>query len=76
MKAYEEIVEFIAGNNPDSVIAFHPSEEAKKRIADLINKEKETGLSSEEKAELEHFLELEHIMRLAKARARQYIENE
>ena len=58
MKAYEEIVEFIAGNNPNNVIAFHPSDEAKERISDLINKEKESGLSPEEKTELEHFLEL------------------
>jgi len=36
----------------------------------LIHKEKTTGLSDEEASELDHFLKLEHLMRLAKACAR------
>ena len=73
-KAYEEVIEFIAaGTNPSSVIAFQPSAEAKARVADLIYREKTTGLASDEKAELGHYMQLEHIMRLAKARAYQYV---
>jgi DNA polymerase/3'-5' exonuclease PolX len=52
------------------VVAFQPSEAAKARVADLIQLEKTTGLSPEETAELDHYLQLEHLMRLAKARAR------
>jgi GTP-dependent phosphoenolpyruvate carboxykinase len=75
-KAYEEVIEFIAaGTSPRSVINFQPSEEVKERIADLIYREKTTSLSLEEKAELDHYLQLEHLMRLAKARARQYVAN-
>ena len=70
-KAYEEVVEFIAaGTNPGSVIAFHPSETAKRRVADLLLKEKTSAFSSDEKSELDHYMQLEHLMRLAKARAR------
>ena len=77
MKAYEEIVEFIAaGTDPSSVIAFHPSDEAKRRVVDLLDREKTVGLSPDEKTELKHYLELEHIMRLAKARARRYVADE
>lgn len=36
-------------------------------------REKEGGLSPEEKAELDHFMDLEHILRMAKARARQIL---
>jgi len=76
-KAYEELIEFIAaGTNPSSLIAFQPSAMAKERVADLIYREKTTGLSSDEKAELDHYLQLEHLMRLAKARARQHLANE
>ena len=32
--------------------------------------ERERGLPPEEKAELDHFVELEHILRMAKAKAR------
>ena len=76
-KAYEEVAEFIAsGTNPGSVIAFQPSAEVKERVADLISREKTTGISPDEKAELDHYAQLEHIMRLAKARARQHITDE
>lgn len=76
-QAYEEIIDFIsAGTTPDGVVAFRPSENAKERVADLIHREKTSGLTSEETAELDHYLQLEHIMRLAKGRARQYLGNE
>jgi len=73
-RAYEEIVDFIAGGtSPGSVAAFAPSEAARESIADLLERQKTGTLSSEEKAELAHYLEVEHIMRLAKARARQHL---
>ena len=76
VKAYEEIIDFIAaGTSPKSVVTFQPSNTMKKRVADLINQEKTIGLSSDEKSELEHYLQLEHIMRLAKVRARQHLLN-
>lgn len=76
-RAYEEIVDFIAaGTSPRGVVAFHPSETAKARVADLIHREKTTDLSPDETAELDHYLQLEHVMRLAKARARAYLAHE
>jgi phage-related minor tail protein len=76
-RAYEEIIDFIAaGTTPSEVAAFRPSEEAKARVADLIHREKTTGLSPEETAELNHYLQLEHLMRLAKARARAHLVHE
>lgn len=71
MRVYEEVVNFIAaGPSSRQVAEFRASEEARHRIADLIRREKTTGLSSEESAELENAMQIEHIMRLAKARAR------
>ena len=76
-KAYEELVDFIAaGTQPDDVVAYQPSEWVKERAADLIHKEKTDGLTPGESAELDHYMQLEHIMRLAKARARQYVLHE
>ncbi|MDA8562969.1 hypothetical protein N9L06_00795 [Mariniblastus sp.] len=60
-----------AGTTPSSVANFTASSETKDRVADLIAKEKTASLDANEKAELDHFLEVEHIMRLAKAKARQ-----
>jgi hypothetical protein len=69
-KAYEEIVDFIAaGSDPQAVVRFQPSEEARQRVWDLVAREKTTGLTRDETEELNHYVELEHIMRLARARA-------
>jgi hypothetical protein len=77
VRAYEEVIDFIAsGTSPDSLIAFQPSRAAKERVAALIYREKTTGLSADEKSELEHYMQLEHLMRLAKARARKHLVNE
>jgi hypothetical protein len=73
VKAYEEVVEFIASRSPREVADFKPSEETRRRVAELLHKEKTSGVSPEEKAELDHFEELEHLMSLAKARARQML---
>ena len=73
-KAYDEIVDFIAaGSSPQSVSEFHPSDEAKARVLELMARAKSETLTAEEASELEHYLQLEHLMRLAKARARQYL---
>jgi GTP-dependent phosphoenolpyruvate carboxykinase len=74
LRAYEEVIDFIAaGTTPDNVITFHPSEETKQRVANLLQREKTTGLTSDESSELDCYMQLEHLMRLAKARARKYL---
>lgn len=77
IKAYDEVIDFIAaGSAPGDVVAFRPSEEAKERVRHLIEREKSATLSPAEKSELEHYMQLEHIMRLAKARARRHLVHE
>ena len=73
-RAYEEIIDFFAaGTTPESLINFQPSAIVKERVADLIFREKNGILSDDEKAELDHYLLLEHLLRLTKARAHQYL---
>jgi hypothetical protein len=73
--AYDEFVDFIAsGSTPQSVIDFRPSTETKEQVADLIRRQKTNSLTPDETAELNHFLQIEHLMRLAKARARQRLQ--
>ena len=68
---YLELVDFVAaGSTPEEVANYRPSAEAQERVAELVEREKASTLSEEEAAELGHFLELEHILRMAKARAR------
>jgi len=72
-KSYEEIIDFIAGGTtPAAVAAFRPSDGVQKRTAELVERLKDGRLSAEEQSELEDYLQLEHIMVMAKARARQH----
>jgi hypothetical protein len=72
-KSYDEIVDFFAaGTTPESVVAFRPSDEATQRVQELVAKSKDGTISTEEQSELEDYLQLEHILILAKARARQH----
>ena len=64
MSACERIVDFIASGPSTSAVAnFQASPELKQRAAELLRREKEEGLSAAEKAELDHALELEHLLR-------------
>jgi len=70
--AYDKFVDFLAaGSTPQGLIDFRPSESARTKVADLIHRQKTSGLGAEENAELSCYLQFEHIMRLVKARARQ-----
>ena len=72
--SYLEIIDFIAaGTTPQAIVDYRPSLEAQQRIAELIAREKEGVLSPEEQSELDHFIDLEHILRMAKGRARQIL---
>ena len=71
-KSYEEIIDFIAaGTTPEAVVAFRPSDCVQRRVAKLVERSKEASISAEDQSELEDYLQLEHIMIMAKARARQ-----
>jgi len=75
-KASEEVADFIALTNPAKVLAFRPSEETRQRVSELIEREKNEGVSDEEKRELDYYMQLEHLMRMAKIHAHKYAANE
>jgi hypothetical protein len=72
--AYFEFIDFIAaGTTPEQILAFRPSSMAQQRVEELIEREKDDHLSPDEKSELDYFFQLEHIFRVAKARAEQIL---
>jgi hypothetical protein len=74
---YYELIDFIArGTTPDSVIAFRPSALAEARVSDLIERERQGTVSAADKSELDRYMTLEHILRMAKIRAREILANE
>jgi hypothetical protein len=73
IKSYEEIIDFIAaGTTPEAVVAFRPSEIVRQRVAELVERSSDGDISAEDQSELEDYLQLEHIMIMAKARAREF----
>lgn len=74
LKAYDEVIDFIvAGSDPRRVSEFTASPETRARVADLLARAKTDELSAEEASELAHYGQLEHLMRLAKARAKVHV---
>jgi hypothetical protein len=72
LKASEEVASLIARADPAKVIAFRPSRETRERVSELIEREKNERLSAEELSELDYYMQLEHLMRMAKIYARKY----
>jgi hypothetical protein len=67
---YMELVDFVArGSSAEQVANFRPSQEAQERVAELLQRQHESRLTEEEAAELDSFVQLEHILGLAKAKA-------
>ncbi len=70
MKPFEEIVTFIADcAGQEKLSAFRPSKSAEQRIATLLAKQTEGTLRPSERNELELFVQLDHVMSLAKAKS-------
>lgn len=74
MVAYAEFIEFIAaGVTPEQIINFKPSEASQSRLDELLVRLQANTISDEERRELSHFKEMEHILRMAKARAWKHV---
>ena len=59
---------------PEQILAIRPSPEFQARMSDLLYQSKQGELSQQDEVDLDHYLMLEHLVRLAKARA--YRQNE
>jgi hypothetical protein len=70
-RAYDEIIDFIT-SSPDlkDVLNFRPPSTVIKRVEDLLYKKKTAELSNDENTELDRFMLIEHIMIMAKKRAK------
>jgi hypothetical protein len=68
--AFKEVIGFIAHEIPaEKLRAFRPSEAAQGRVRELLSRQKDETITPDEVSELDQYLVLEHIMRMAKASA-------
>ncbi|MBI5671544.1 MAG: hypothetical protein HZC41_26430 [Chloroflexi bacterium] len=71
----DEITDFlITSPTPEEIIAFKTSEAANHRLHELLDKNRNEGLSPEEREELNDFLSLGHLLTILVAKARLQLE--
>ena len=76
MNPYADFIEFIVTHiEPESIAAFKASEETHDFFYKLLSKEKAGTASAEERKSLDQFMQIEHIMRMAKIKSRLYVKN-
>ncbi len=67
----DEITDFLVSSpSSEQIIAFQASEGLNQRLHELLDKNREEGLSLDERVELNRFLEMGHLLTLLKAKAR------
>ena len=69
--AYDQVAELLSTVAPEKLMKLKASDTMQQRLETLLGKSKEGQLTEEEKDELDHFLVLERLVRLAKIRAQQ-----
>lgn len=72
--ALDDFADFLAKLAPRKLLEYKASPKAQERLNFLLAKNKETTLSSTEQDEIAHFMLIEHLVRLAKARALQKLD--
>ncbi len=70
-RAFDEMLDFLAsGPKPERILAFKISPQAQARLEELLDKNREEGLTDIETAEIDTYSQINHILLLLKARAR------
>ncbi len=69
--AYLELIDFIVSRaTPEALLEFRPSPENQRRVCELVQGQENGTLSRDEASELDDFVQIEHLMIMAKAQAR------
>lgn len=67
--AFEGFLELLANNaDPAQILGFRLQEENQRRLDELLVKNRANTLTDKERSELESFEQLEHVVRLLKAK--------
>lgn len=67
--AYDQVADLLATLDPAKVLGMKASGEMQERFTELAEKSANGQLTKQEKDELDHYIVLERLMRLAKIRA-------
>jgi hypothetical protein len=69
--AFKEMIDFlVSGPTPAQIVAFKISPTPQARLEELLDKNREDGLTDEEVAELDVYEQINYVLLILKARAR------
>ncbi|MDB2685739.1 hypothetical protein N9Y42_00830 [Mariniblastus sp.] len=67
--AFDSLLELLASNaDPDQVLGFRLPENSQRRLDELLAKNRANTLTDADRSELQSFEQLEHVVRLLKAK--------
>ena len=70
-RVFDEIIDFITSiPQPQQILNYKSSKSTQNRLDDLLEKKRNEQLSDDELHELDQFIMTEHIMRIAKIKAK------
>lgn len=73
-RAFDEVIDFITSiPKPEQVLAYQPSSASVARLEILLEKKRNEQLSEEEMHELDQYLMIEHLMRIARKKAKKQL---
>jgi hypothetical protein len=73
---FDEVWDFLLEHpGPESVIAFQPSDALNGRLDYLLDQNRLEDITTEERAELDEFLRINHVINMLKIRAHQRLQN-
>lgn len=70
---FDDVAAALAKMDPVRILELNPSENMAQRVEELVHNKKEGTLTEEEAVELEHYLALDLLINLTKARARRLL---
>ncbi len=74
MNPYADLADFLLAHmKPETVLSFRATQEQHDHFYQLLEKEKNGSATAEDIDIISKFMQVEHIMRLAKAKARQHV---
>jgi hypothetical protein len=55
--------------SPEQMVSYIPAEDEQEYVENLVNKSKDGTLAEIEKAELDYFVQMEHLLQMMRSRA-------
>ena len=73
---YEDVLEFLAGGpSIQQVVEYRPSAAAQQRLSALLEADRQRALSLEEEEELDHYVQMDRMLSLLKAKSYRRLTN-